>query len=1235
MKRFTLLFCCLMAATTVLFAQNPGNVGTANLTAWFKPDALPLGNVPNWSTTFPTGATAVTVTDTAAPYPTATNTPTGNTSNYNTTIDFTSNTFPANIGLGDTSLTLDLIDNRYAGDEGTFFTAYYTPPISLYSWPIVSYRDSRLDGVVLDWFRINIGFLIGSSPNDATRVYSQDHQPKIIAYKGNASSANAITAYANAEVLSPPFPGNVNSKIGLYFGHLYQGAGVFSGYQGYLHEVLFYNRDLSAVEILKVNTYLAIKYGATLKNAGGGTQGDYMATDGTIVWDASLGSPYHNDVFGIGRDDSEALLQKQSHAFDDTARVYIDTLRANNAANGGVFNADISYVMLGDNKGKMHATTASNLEIPAGINPILRMEREWKVTKTNFSQNFSCDFKPSASFVFNSANCLQLLVDDDGDFSNGGTTAYHNGDGTGITITTNGSVVKVANLSNTHFPNNATKYMTLATNVTVITPPATNTYCVGEIVPASGFTSLPANATYGWLHSNTAIGLAATSGTGNVPAFTATNTTSLPDTSVVRVYPALNSCPGDTVHYLIIVQPMIPQPTADTVLTCVNTSATLTATAPGGNYEWYTDTVGGTLLATGNNYTTTPLTADTSFWVQTTISGCISPRTKVYVFVGQGITADAGSDVDICSGETANLVATPNVMGNTYNWSAPSTPTIDTFATQSVTPTDTTTYTVLITDVYGCTGTDSVTVNVKPIPVAIVPTDSAYCVGDTVPSSVYSSTPAGASYTWTNTNTSIGLGANGSGNTPIFLNSNSTANSITAIISVTPTLLGCVGTPVPYTITSNPIPMLATPPSNFYCVGDVVPATNIVGTPAGVTFDWTNTDTTIGVGASGTQNLPSFVATNTTTFATTGIITLTPTANSCVGNPTNYSISISSPIIIDRIITHPTCFQSTNGKVVAIPSGGTPGYSYFWDTGAIDSIVTNLPKGLVTLTVTDANNCTQDSTFAIVAPDSMDYISFSASPKSGCSPLEVNFINTTDPNLANKYTWEFGNNLAPDTNWLASATYTTPGSYNVSLTIVDYLGCTNTLTVADFITVLENPQAHFKTSPENPTMFNPTIELEESSYPNVVDWEWYFKYYGDTLGFSVEQNPIYTFPEDSGSYWITLVVTDENTCKDTLTRKVLIRSEYALFFPNTFTPNGDGLNETFAPKGFGVDEAEYSLIIFNRWGELVFETHTFSEGWDGTYKGEMSPSGVYVWRVDFVDLNGEGFQRTGQVKILR
>ena len=381
--------------------------------------------------------------------------------------------------------------------------------------------------------------------------------------------------------------------------------------------------------------------------------------------------------------------------------------------------------------------------------------------------------------------------------------------------------------------------MTLATNVTVITPPATNTYCVGEIVPASGFTSLPANATYGWLHSNTAIGLAATSGTGNVPAFTATNTTSLPDTSVVRVYPALNSCPGDTVHYLIIVQPMIPQPTADTVLTCVNTSATLTATAPGGNYEWYTDTVGGTLLATGNNYTTTPLTADTSFWVQTTISGCISPRTKVYVFVGQGITADAGSDVDICSGETANLVATPNVMGNTYNWSAPSTPTIDTFATQSVTPTDTTTYTVLITDVYGCTGTDSVTVNVKPIPVAIVPTDSAYCVGDTVPSSVYSSTPAGASYTWTNTNTSIGLGANGSGNTPIFLNSNSTANSITAIISVTPTLLGCVGTPVPYTITSNPIPMLATPPSNFYCVGDVVPATNIVGTPAGVTLNIT------------------------------------------------------------------------------------------------------------------------------------------------------------------------------------------------------------------------------------------------------------------------------------------------------------------------------------------------------------------------------------------------------------
>ena len=101
----------------------------------------------------------------------------------------------------------------------------------------------------------------------------------------------------------------------------------------------------------KIHSYLAVKYGITLENTGGGTQGDYLATTGTTIWDASVNSSYHNDVIGIGRDDNQALLQKQSHSFYDIERLYIDFLQPTNVSNSGIINSDTSYVMMGNNGG--------------------------------------------------------------------------------------------------------------------------------------------------------------------------------------------------------------------------------------------------------------------------------------------------------------------------------------------------------------------------------------------------------------------------------------------------------------------------------------------------------------------------------------------------------------------------------------------------------------------------------------------------------------------------------------------------------------------------------------------------------------------------------------------------------------------------------------------------------------------------------------------------------------------
>ncbi|PHR36892.1 MAG: hypothetical protein COA38_00755 [Fluviicola sp.] len=230
-------------------------------------------------------------------------------------------------------------------------------------------------------------------------------------------------------------------------------------------EVIVLTGTSTPAERNQIESYLAIKYGITLDNSGGGTQGDYFATTGATIWDASVAASYHNNVIGIGRENSEALYQKQSHTLTDTSRIYLSTLTTTNAANAGTFN-DFSYILIGDNQDMMCATTASNLETPLGCGLYSRLEREWKVTKTSTGVDFNFDatLNPCSSVGSVTVSNLRLLVDDDGDFSNGGTTCYFNGDGSGIVISYTSPVVTVSNISNAMIPNNTTRFMTIASS---------------------------------------------------------------------------------------------------------------------------------------------------------------------------------------------------------------------------------------------------------------------------------------------------------------------------------------------------------------------------------------------------------------------------------------------------------------------------------------------------------------------------------------------------------------------------------------------------------------------------------------------------------------------------------------------------------------------------------------------------------------------------------------------------
>ncbi|MFH0893574.1 MAG: PKD-like domain-containing protein, partial [Bacteroidota bacterium] len=331
----------------------------------------------------------------------------------------------------------------------------------------------------------------------------------------------------------------------------------------------------------------------------------------------------------------------------------------------------------------------------------------------------------------------------------------------------------------------------------VISAPANTTVCPGTAIPAGSITSTPAGATYTWANSNTAIGLAA-SGTGQVPGFTATNTTSAAITGTITITPTLGTCAGTPVSYTITVSPLpvISAPANSTV--CPGTaisSGSITSTPAGATYTWANSNTAIGLAASG-------------------------------------------------TGQVPGFTAT-NTTSAAITGTITITPTLGT-----------------------CVGTPvTYTITVNPLPVITAPANITVCSGTAIPAGSITSTPAGATYTWTNSNTAIGLAASGTGQVPAFAANNTTSAAITGTISVTPAIGACIGTPVTYTITVNPLPVISAPANITVCSGTAIPAGSITSTPAGATYTWTNSNTAIGLAASGTGQVPAFTANNTTSAA--------------------------------------------------------------------------------------------------------------------------------------------------------------------------------------------------------------------------------------------------------------------------------------------------------------------------------------------------------------------------------
>ncbi len=202
--------------------------------------------------------------------------------------------------------------------------------------------------------------------------------------------------------------------------------------------------------------------------------------------------------------------------------------------------------------------------------------------------------------------------------------------------------------------------------------------------------------------------------------------------------------------------------------------------------------------------------------------------------------------------------------------------------------------------------------------------------------------------------------------------------------------------------------------------------------------------------------------------------------------------------------------------------------------------------------------------------------------------------------------------------------YLTSGNYNVIYHVTSSLGCTDSITKS--IAVIKGPNANFSINP-NPTLALQDVYFTDLSTGNqVTGWQWDF---GDGTGDNV-QNPINNY-SDGGSYAVSLLISDVNTCTDTLSQNLLVCLPPIL--PTAFSPNGDGKNDVFRVRGGPFNAIVFN--VYNNWGELIFQTDDVSIGWDGTYKGNDSPLGVYTWTFEIEIIGGKIIKKSGDVTLIR
>lgn len=247
----------------------------------------------------------------------------------------------------------------------------------------------------------------------------------------------------------------------------------------------------------------------------------------------------------------------------------------------------------------------------------------------------------------------------------------------------------------------------------------------------------------------------------------------------------------------------------------------------------------------------------------------------------------------------------------------------------------------------------------------------------------------------------------------------------------------------------------------------------------------------------------------------------------------------------------------------------------------------------------------------------------------GCNTLEVSFepiSNSTDS--ITEIEWSFGDGRN-STEIAPHHIYNQVGEYSVNLLFTSLSGCMIDTTLENLFTVRESPNASFSWQPNVVSNINSIVNLNMDE--TISNWEWTI----DDIYVTSELSPYYTFL-DTGIHKVQLVIMNEYGCTDTSLQFIDVVPFTQMYIPNSFSPNSDGINDVFIGQGLLVNNLEnYKMEIYNRWGGLVFQSFQSEIGWNGTNNKEEMPTGIYIYRISFLDNRQNIQELKGEVVLLR